>query len=259
MKTVFYKIKCLTNLHVGSGDVNYNIIDNEVEKDSVTGMPMIHASGIKGALRDFVEKYDKNIAKTIFGAPGSDENCQSGTYKFFDAHLISRPMRVSGSDSIASISVATVASINQFISSAAAFGYNCGIESVTVPDFKNNEFITNAQESIKVEGDSTGKLALEETEQFLKLENVLGGTFAIAKSFDNYALPVVARNYLENGISKNLWYEEVVPHGSVFYFAVMCPKEDNSLDLDGKIVQFGGHSSIGCGFTKITKLWEGIL
>ena len=36
MKTVFYKIDCLTNLHVGSGEVNYNIIDNEVEKDAVT-------------------------------------------------------------------------------------------------------------------------------------------------------------------------------------------------------------------------------
>ena len=24
----FYKIDCITNLHVGSGDINYNIIDN---------------------------------------------------------------------------------------------------------------------------------------------------------------------------------------------------------------------------------------
>ena len=52
MKIEFYKIECLTNLHVGSGEINYNIVDNEVEKDAVTGLPVIHASGIKGALRD---------------------------------------------------------------------------------------------------------------------------------------------------------------------------------------------------------------
>ena len=43
----------MTNMHVGNGDVNYNIIDNEVEKDPVTGYPTINASGVKGALREF--------------------------------------------------------------------------------------------------------------------------------------------------------------------------------------------------------------
>ena len=36
-----FKIRCLTNLHVGSGDINYNIVDKEVEKDPVTGVPVI--------------------------------------------------------------------------------------------------------------------------------------------------------------------------------------------------------------------------
>lgn len=45
-------LSCLTNLHVGSGEANFNIVDREVETDPVTGLPIIHASGLKGALRD---------------------------------------------------------------------------------------------------------------------------------------------------------------------------------------------------------------
>ena len=30
MKSAIVELKCITNLHVGNGDVNYNIIDNEV-------------------------------------------------------------------------------------------------------------------------------------------------------------------------------------------------------------------------------------
>lgn len=48
-----FKVECITNLHVGNGDVNYNIIDNEVEKDPVTNCPTMNASGIKGAIREF--------------------------------------------------------------------------------------------------------------------------------------------------------------------------------------------------------------
>ena len=52
MNSHFYAVKCLTNLHMGSGDTNFNIVDNEVQKDPVTQMPIMHSSGIKGALRD---------------------------------------------------------------------------------------------------------------------------------------------------------------------------------------------------------------
>ena len=56
MNVFAYKIECLTNLHVGSGDLNYNIIDNEVERDAVTGYPIVHASGLKGALKEHFKK-----------------------------------------------------------------------------------------------------------------------------------------------------------------------------------------------------------
>lgn len=250
MKVNFYKIECITNLHVGSGDINYNIVDNEVEKDAVTGLPMIHASGIKGAIRDVLKKeLDESKIKGIFGSAGDENKTEEGSHKFFDAHLLARPMRVAGSCTMASIPVMTVASVNQFIDLLSAFGGN-EYARISGVEFGKNEFVTNASEEIRVEGEKTGKLSDIDESTLEMLKSIVGEEFAIAKSFDNYALPVMARNYLVNGESKNLWYEEVVPHESVLYFAIMG---DSELELP-EIIQFGGHSSIGCGFTKVTKI-----
>ena len=43
MNAYIVQLQCITNMHVGNGDVNYNIIDNEVEKDPVTNYPVINA------------------------------------------------------------------------------------------------------------------------------------------------------------------------------------------------------------------------
>lgn len=67
MKAKIFVIECLTNLHVGNGDVNFNIIDNEVERDVVTGFPTINSSGVKGALRAFFEENDLSNINEIFG------------------------------------------------------------------------------------------------------------------------------------------------------------------------------------------------
>ena len=78
--------------------------------------------------------------------------------------------------------------------------------------------------------------------------------------FRKMPLPVLARNCLENGISKNLWYEEVVPHKSVFAFPVVAADSDKSLleyfisKVNGQIIQFGGNASIGYGLCKVTVL-----
>ncbi len=52
MNTTLLKMECLTDLHVDSGESNYNIIDNEVQKD-LNGNPTVHSSGIKGAMREY--------------------------------------------------------------------------------------------------------------------------------------------------------------------------------------------------------------
>lgn len=253
MKTFFYKIECLTNLHVGSGEVNYNVIDNEVEKDAVTGLPTIHASGVKGALRDALSKiYSDEVIKKIFGAPGQENEGAGGTHKFLDAVLISRPMRVWGDTTMASISVVTPDSVNSFLQKMAAFGVKpFEITEISEIDFGGNCFLHTCDETFSVEKEPTAKLSADAIAEFSRLKGVIGDKVAITKKFDDYDLPVMARNCLKG--SGNLWYEEVVPHGSVLYFGVIYPDDSEELKFPD-VVQFGGNASIGCGYTKITKL-----
>jgi len=101
------------------------------------------------------------------------------------------------------------------------------------------------------------------------LERITGGPLLIMDDAgfkelcsDDY-LPLIARNNLENGRSKNLWHEQVVPRESRFYFMVLKPGNQNSttgndkaadLEFDDTPVQIGGNASIGYGFTIIREV-----
>ena len=249
MSLFIYKLRCITNLHVGSGDFNYGVIDNEVERDCLSGNPIIHASGLKGALRDAAKDLGEDKVVRIFGGKGSnDEDTKAGAYKFFDAQLLSRPLRVSGSESISSISVTTPEIINAFIDTLTAFGVKNLPEKINV-SFDNCKFYSN-KPGIYIESDENDYKAVEiSAEAKATLDRILGGNYALAKSLNDYKLPVIARNKL--GEHKNLWYEEFVPHGSVFYMMIMS-EENVALDFS-KPIQFGGNASIGYGYTEVTE------
>ena len=69
MNSKNYVVKCITNLHMGSGDVNFNFVDNEVERDPVSNAPSMYASGVKGALRSHFEAYmTEERVEDIFGS-----------------------------------------------------------------------------------------------------------------------------------------------------------------------------------------------
>ena len=248
-----YKIDCITNLHVGSGDLNYNIVDNEVERDAVTGYPVIHASGLKGALREHFSKKKDLPFKIVdvFGQEAGTADIKAGSYKFLDAYLLARPMRVSGQ--LASVMVVSEKSVNDFIRRMNTFGIDrYGTELLSV-DFPNGVNFLSDVKGINVEAEETKPLPGSAKKVLDGLQELIGTNVAVVKDFNDYDLPVVARNYLEDGISKNLWYEEVVPHDSVFYTIIISPDDGKELPLDD-IIQIGGHASIGCGFTKFTKL-----
>jgi CRISPR-associated protein Cmr4 len=73
-------------------------------------------------------------------------------------------------------------------------------------------------------------------------------------------LPTVARNYLDNGISQNLWYEEIVPRETRFYFFTSRPDKDDPLANGinsksiSKLAQIGGNATVGFGLCKLEKL-----
>ena len=262
MKTFLYKIDCVTNLHVGSGDVNYNVVDNEVEKDSVLDCPVIHSSGVKGALRDAYP--DKEEARRIFGSPASADNSFSGgAVKFMDAFLLSRPLRVrSEKSALSCIQATTPEYLNHLIRQMNML--SCRPDGLPEtaeldPDavgalFGNAAFLTT-ESGIRVEDEDTAVLPAD-FPGLDPLKKILGPRFALARSLDDYPLPVIARNCLEDGRSVNLWYEEYVPHGSVFYLFALAPDRKDVAWMDGQLVQFGGNASIGYGFTRISRWGE---
>ena len=79
-------------------------------------------------------------------------------------------------------------------------------------------------------------------------------------SFRDISLPVIARNKLENGKSANLWYEEFVPHESVFVF-ILAANKDSAPLLDNfasliceEPVQFGGNATVGYGLCALKEI-----
>lgn len=235
------KMECITNLHVGNGDVNYNIIDNEVERDPVTGYPTINSSGIKGAFREFFESRggDQATITAIFGGneAGGNKKTIPGTIKFMQADLLAMPARASSGD-------------NPYYMIAPKEGIELLQDKVAMIENRKLECII----------DNVGKDENKKVETFPlnRKTTIAGKTVYILqdKQFRNIALPVMARNKLDNGISSNLWYEEVVSHHSIFTFYVISDEEDRMSQflnvVNGQIVQFGGNATIGYGFCKVS-------
>lgn len=240
MNAILVKLTCLTNLHVGNGDVNYNIVDNEVEKDPVTNLPTINASGVKGALRNHFKGND-NVTNWFGSDPKEIEERKPGKIKILSANLLARPYRATSGNSPFQM-IAFQESIDRYKTLCDAFGIaeditDKGTSTVCVEGYKLNG------SCYKILGDSFCVVNANE-ESAAKLRKV--------------ELPVIARNYLENGISQNLWYEEVVPHESIFYFIAAAEDSDkevfNSFREEinkSKVIQFGANASIGYGLCKV--------
>jgi len=238
MSAIMLKLKCITNLHVGNGEVNYTIIDNEVEKDPITGYPIINASGVKGALREYF-KSNNELSVLVNDIFGSDEqgNNTPGKLKFFEADMLTIPVRASSGNS-AYYMVSTKEALDKYIECCKIF-FNKNIKYYEEP----------AENGITVEGIDLHKKTIILNENIYLLDD---------EKFREISLPVVARNKLDNGISKNLWYEEIVPHKTVLYFPVLANNGDNNLlekfktAVNKQAIQFGANASIGYGLCMVT-------
>ena len=232
MGAIIVKLECVTNMHVGNGDVNYNIIDNEVERDPVTGYPTINASGVKGALREY---FSKNCIDNIDGIFGG-ENAQ-GQVKILGADMVAIPGRATDGD-VPFYLVTTNTAIKRVNELGKLFIGKDIIELIQVDEIEVEGF--KSKDGFEIHD----KKVYELTEG----------------DFKEISLPVLARNKLNNGISENLWYEEVVPHESIFVFPAIS-ENSGLLDkfketINEKIIQFGGNASIGYGLCKVSIIGE---
>lgn len=274
MNNQLFTIKCLTNMHVGNGDINFSVIDNEVQRDVITNYPCIYSSSLKGALRDYFEDIKSENTIDIFGSDAKTSNSKEsgsmqGKVKFMQANILFLPVRASSGD-YAYYYVTTKEMLNQYVRYCDLTGNDNrevknAIEKI---DEKTCYRLDNNQDKPGIDFlDNLELEVFENTPKSLLEKTGIEASRVLILSDEKYKfinLPVVARNALnENGISQNLWYEELIPHESIFYFAVLSLGSDDSKNVlkvfsdvfkDKKYVQFGGNASIGNGICEVVKV-----
>lgn len=281
MSTQFYLLRPFTNLHVGSGETNFGVIDNLIERDATTGFPCINSSGIKGALKQMLhnEGVLADDLKDIFGSDtdrnygntGSGKKYKQGESSFLSAQILAIPVRSVKTPFV----LATCPQIiKHFLEFWKDLTNNEHVENVTLEKFaglkpdkghgfclKNevvdsnlggmeinmtsvNAEFKNSENIISVFGNTQHPVCIISDENMIELCNDLN-------------LPVIARNVLEDGESKNLWYEQVLPRESLLYFAVIWGNGQQDIaekHILGKPIQLGGNASVGYGFTRLNQM-----
>ncbi len=276
MKTMdFYLIHAISNLHVGSGEGDFSVIDKQVQRDQSTRLPIIHASGIKGALREAMEYEQKNGATTtqvsnngknpiteVFGSDPKDrKSIQQGKYNFYDARMLALPARSSHDFYyVATCPVLldeAIKSLEMFHSESEYLSLLTSLSALASDEAKY--FGTDQGKPIQLEEEWS---AAHNGFDLGKLTELFGDRLALLsnQAFDRLAkeLPIIARNYLNDGISENLWYEEVVPREA--RFLAMIAREDGLDDLNtfliskNNFVQLGANATVGYGLCSFKKL-----
>jgi CRISPR-associated protein Cmr4 len=244
---------------MGSGDVNYNVIDLEVERDPVLGEPTMNSSGVKGALRDYCEKNLGIDGEDVFGSKPDGE--KPGRCNFFSGDLLARPVRVSEGNR-AYVLATTPDLLRHVQDKMNAFGL-IDLFNVKVPEVNKASVLYAGNSIQEVEGRKISNNQLNDTSFVERVTWLLGTNNWVimnSQTLREYELPVIAHNVLEDGISKNLWYEEVVPHKSVFGLIVQDTDDNlfqNMMGESPSTVQFGAGASTGYGFTKMERMMEG--
>jgi CRISPR-associated RAMP protein, cmr4 family len=273
METKLFKMRLVTNLHMGSGEANFNFIDNQVQRDPITEYPNMHSSGIKGALREFFDGIEsKDYVREIFGSENAEkEDNKQGSVSFIEGKLLSIPVR---SNKKSYFMGTTIEIIREYVEFSNLFGKNTeNLKEIKEELEKIHKKLTEAGKKVCVLGNEEKGLLIESFENneidFYAendvLSKVLGIKDIVVIKEENFKdeiskrLPVIARNQLENGVSKNLWYEEVVPRETVFYTGLVNSQdidkfEDFCKKLEENLVQIGANATIGYGFTKFEEV-----
>lgn len=266
MKAYIYQIEAISNLHAGSGEANEGVIDNLVQRDSVTGLPIVNASSLKGALREHFKGQDTRLIEYVFGSEVNDkQKHQAGAYRFFDARLLAIPVR---SDKVPYLMATSSLVLRDYLRDRMLFGLPVA-ENLQqwVQQTPDVAWVDNARYKDAriedLEGQATYNKSLDGLSGFIGSGNDIGSVLLPDSDFkmlcDNGHLPVFARNYLNDGQSENLWYEQVLPRFSRLYFTVLVPDEDTyfsqfNAHIIRSLVQIGANATVGYGYCRLTDI-----
>jgi CRISPR-associated protein Cmr4 len=267
-------ITCLTHLLVGSGKSNYGVIDQLVQRDPATDLPCVNGSGIKGALKEFCF-HAVNSGKTemslkyIFGSEKkNEEDTQAGAFSFWQADLLSMPVRCDQHPFVhitAPVLLYTMAEKMEIAGHPQAADWQAFAEAAAgalngnaaVSDDPKLEGATLEDDDIIIE---TARLPLPEAVgQWLPQPLAIVSDEVLKRLTDDMHLPVIPRNSLLNGESKNLWYEQVLPRQSRLVTCIQRHSQDTAFAGLGKLlsenlVQVGSNATIGYGYCRFAPM-----
>lgn len=236
MKTRVFLITAKTNLHVGNeSGGEFSIIDKAIQRDPLTNLPCINSSSLKGAIKEFCVHNTNVDVKEVFGSDvdpktgKAQPDTSKGQAIFFDAKILYLPQQgapAEAQEKNMMYHYVTTDKIKQMM-----------VERVNLFD-KEGGFTVNDIKS----------------PQGVMVRNVGDKQFETCCHEDN--LPIIARNVLENGESKNLWYEQVLPAETVLYTIIREESEDLLNALNTKVVQIGAGATIGYGYCKFECIYS---
>lgn len=269
----------VTPVHPGAGRAP-SAVDLPVQRDSL-GYPVVYGSSFKGVLKSHLmhnSQSGANLAKCLFGSEVSDPDKEMGRLIVTDLIPALYPVP---SLEYGYVYVTSEYLVSRVIDLLDALGGPDEIKGALAPQGAPNQ----AQGQATGVGGKQVTLLLTKSspKRVIQLHKEIKALGALIRARDeayvyedpealaiiDSALLRVARNQLDDQTktSKNLWYEEYLPQGTVFFGAVfdgerknnLCKSKDQSVDyiqefsraFDGKSVIIGGKETVGKGLIKL--------
>lgn len=265
IKSKLFLINTITNLHVGSGTEATGAIDNRVQRDPITKIPVIHGSGLKGAIREHAKAEEPSYDWTdIFGneaKKNKEDERKQGNINFFVSDLLFLPVR---SDKRPYYMATSPNAVKEFLNRISF--HNVKLDEKVNGALKAIANLGNTQNLCEEEGailedEPAETLDVGDLPELKKLFGIKEKLAILTETnFKTLCenLPVIARNHLENGESQNLWYEEVVPRQSIFYTFLSYRDEGLFNKLNGILtaspIQIGANATIGYGLCEFKQI-----
>jgi len=258
-----------TPLHAGTGS-GLGVVDLPIQRERVTGYPLVQASGIKGVLRGLAER--ANDAKpeeviTAFGPETANASDHAGAISPGDARLLLFPVR-----SLLGIFAWTTSrhALSRFMRDAKLAGLDLAWDIPELPDekalvCKPNEisadgqvileefsFPVEANEKVNIIAEWLADHALPTGEEYAYWRQALRKRLIILpeddfREFTRFSTEVVTRVQLDNEKKTvqtgALWTEENLPTDTLLYVPVYATKPRNSQSPEGlnsakKVLEF---------------------
>lgn len=265
MRTIVVGLLAETFLHVGAGS-SLGVVDLPVAREGATDYPFVPGSGMKGALRTWVEGGPHaEEAGRLFGSQAA-----AGALSVSDARLALLPVRSLDGPYAWATCPYVLERLGRDLQragleiSAAPIDVDPGCVLVDKERVRTEPLVLEERSFHRRELAAADVVELLEPLVAPPASERLATQLAVLSAedfawFARFGLAVQARNVLndETKTSENLWYEESLPPDAVLY-ALFSAHGPGDLDLvqelltDQPYLQLGANETVGQGWVRAT-------